>query len=243
MALGQDAPLEVDWHQAYKEQLKKCKCGVASMGSELHSCELLKKKGESLPDEMKALLLKQLTASSKVLEGEKQECMAEMLNLPKTCKDETEAEAKQKEAADLAVKVSVFLEYLEERSGSAQVIFETRNCLDCTYNVYMMAISSFNHRLSKLLGVPTRETRRWLFTYHGSWRSQRPNHVCDLHNTSCSIGEPPPLSPSKPSSSAISTSRNSKLELAHVGDARLHAIKGFNDHRLLPSHRLMGILS
>ena len=111
MALPQETDVEVDWHQAYKEQLKKCKSGVASMGSELHSCELLKKKGEALPDtnEMKALLLKQLTASSKVLEGEKQKCMAEMLNLPKTCKDATEAEAKHKEAADLAVKASEFL--------------------------------------------------------------------------------------------------------------------------------------
>ena len=81
------------------------------MGSELHSCELLKKKGESLPEtnEMKALLLKQLTASSKVLENEKQKCMAEMLKLPKTCKDETEAVDKQKEAADLAGKVQDFL--------------------------------------------------------------------------------------------------------------------------------------
>lgn len=69
------------------------------------------KEGEGLPEtnEMKALLLKQLTASSKVLESEKQKCMAEMLNLPKSCKDETEAEAKQKEAADLAVKVFDFL--------------------------------------------------------------------------------------------------------------------------------------
>ena len=32
MALDQNTPLEVDWRQAYKEQLKKCKSGVASMG-------------------------------------------------------------------------------------------------------------------------------------------------------------------------------------------------------------------
>ena len=35
--------------------------------------------------------------------------MAEMLKLPKTCIDETEAEDKQKEAADLAGKVQGFL--------------------------------------------------------------------------------------------------------------------------------------
>ncbi len=111
MALEKDANVKVDWHQAFKEQMKKCKSQVASMGSELHSCELLKKKGEGLPEtnEMKALLLKQLTASSKVLEAEKQKCMAEMLKLPKTCTDETEAEAKQQEAADLAAQVQDFL--------------------------------------------------------------------------------------------------------------------------------------
>ena len=76
MALDKDVHLKVDWRQAFKGQLKKCKSQVASMGFQLHSCELLKNKGEPLPEtnEMKALLLKQLTASSKVLENEKQQC-------------------------------------------------------------------------------------------------------------------------------------------------------------------------
>lgn len=66
--------MDVDWRQAYDEQMEKCTFQLASVGSDLHPCGLLKKKGEALPDthEMKALTLKQLGASSTSLEREKQ---------------------------------------------------------------------------------------------------------------------------------------------------------------------------
>lgn len=127
-----EVELEVNWHQALKDQHKKCKAALQQVATECHSCEMMLEKIGGLSDsvEMKPLLLKAVTAQKEDLEKKKKQWQAQSLQFPKVADNEASAEdlsnnlAQLVEAVTSALKafrkeISAHKRYLEKEEDTA----------------------------------------------------------------------------------------------------------------------------
>ena len=86
----------VDWQKAFKHQQKKLKQQVASIGSEVHTLDVMVTHIEGKPDdEMKPIALKQLKALKTKMEEKKAEFLGKQLAIPKEVADDKAEEETQ----------------------------------------------------------------------------------------------------------------------------------------------------